>query len=330
MREPVQADVTEPVTQAAAAGPADLFSAHRRRVWGVAYRLTGSAADADDIAQETFARLLERPPARDGPALGGWLLRVATHLGIDALRRRRRSAYPGPWLPAAAEASDADWLDSYASPTPDPEARYGLLESVTFAYLLALEALGPRQRAALLLRDVLGYSASESAAILGTSEGNVRVLHLRARRAMGSYDGDACRPTPELRARHREALERFLACLGSQDEASLASLLCESVRTVTDAGGEYTALAAPMVGRARVARFYLRAALHRRAGGPSVETRLVNGLPAALLCLARPVRRQAPRSLLFLQLRDDGAIQAIHTLLAPRKLAAVRFPAQEP
>jgi hypothetical protein len=102
------------------------------------------------------------------------------------------------------------------------------------------------------------------------------------------------------------------------------------VRTVTDAGGEYTALAAPMVGRARVARFYLRAALHRRAGGPSVETRLVNGLPAALLCLARPVRRQAPRSLLFLQLRDDGAIQAIHTLLAPRKLAAVRFAAQAP
>jgi RNA polymerase sigma-70 factor (ECF subfamily) len=318
------------VTQRAAAGPADLFGAHRRRVWGVAYRLTGSAEDADDIAQETFARLLERPPAQDGPALGGWLLRVATHLGIDALRRRRRRAYPGPWLPAAAEAPDADWLDSYASPDPDPEARYGLLESVTFAYLLALEALRPRQRAALLLRDVLGYSASECAAILRTSEGNVRILHLRARRAMESYDGEACRPTPELRDRHRGALERFLACLLSRDEGSLESLLSESVRTVTDAGGEYTALATPLVGRSRVARFYVRAALHRREGGPSVETRLVNGLPAALLCLARPVRRQAPRSVIFLSLRDDGAIRAIHTLLAPRKLGAVRFAADAP
>jgi RNA polymerase sigma-70 factor (ECF subfamily) len=317
--------VSEPLAQRAAREPAALFAAQRRRVWGVAYRLTGSTEDAEDIVQETFARLLERPPAREGPALGGWLLRVATHLAIDALRRRRRRAYPGPWLPAAAEASDPDWLDCYASPTPDPEARYGLLESATFAYLLALEALGPRQRAALLLRDVLGYSASESATILDTSEGNVRVLHLRARRAMASYDADACRPTPQLRARHREALERFLGCLRSSDQGSLESLLAESVRTVTDAGGEYTALAAPLAGRSRVARFYVRAALHRREGGPAVETRLVNGLPAALLTLARPVRRQAPRSLVFLQLRGDGAIQAIHTLLAPRKLAAVRF-----
>jgi RNA polymerase sigma factor (sigma-70 family) len=324
----VNDEVTGPSIQGAE--PADLFGTHRRRVWGVAYRLTGSAEDAEDIVQETFARLLERPPAQGGPALGAWLLRVATHLGIDALRRRRRRRYPGPWLPAAVEASDADWLDSYASPDPDPEARYGLLESVAFAYLLALEALGPRQRAALLLRDVLGYSASETAAILGTSEGNVRVLHLRARRAMQGYEGKRCRPTAELRARHREALERFLGCLLAQDEGALESLLTESVRTVTDAGGEYTALATPLEGRSRVARLYVRAALHRLAGSPAFETRLVNGLPAALVQLAHPVRRQAPRAVIFLDLRQDGAIQAIHALLAPRKLAAVRFPPLPP
>jgi RNA polymerase sigma-70 factor (ECF subfamily) len=320
--------VAQALIQRAEAG--DLFGANRRRVFGIAYRITGSTEDAEDVVQEVFARLLERPPEKDGPALSVWLLRVATNLGIDALRRRRRRVYPGPWIPAAIEAPDEDWLDACASPDPDPEARYGLLESITFAYLLALEALGPRPRAALLLRDVLGYSASEVADILETSEGNVRVLHLRARRAMESYDRSACRPTPELRARHRDALERFLACLFAQDERGLASLLSESVRAVTDAGGEYTALSAPLAGAARVARFYVRAALHRREGGPRSEIRLVNGLPAVAVSLSRPVRRQAPRSLIFLDLEDDGAIRTVHTLLASRKLEAVRFDPEPP
>lgn len=318
--------MAEPLIQSDAAEAAAMFGAHRRRVWGVAYRLTGSAEDADDIVQETFARLLERPPAKGGPALAGWLLRVATHLGIDAIRRRRHRAYPGPWLPAAVEAPDEDWLDCYASPDPDPEARYGLLESVTFAFLLALETLGPRQRAALLLRDVLGYSARETATTLGTSEGNVRVLHLRARRAMETYDGAPCRLDAEARARHRETLERFLGCLGARDEGALAALLTESVRTATDAAGEYTALARPMVGRSRVARLYVRAALHRADAGPTLEVRTLNALPAAVIHLARPVRRLAPRTVIFLDVREDGAIRSIHSLLAPRKIAAVRFP----
>jgi RNA polymerase sigma-70 factor (ECF subfamily) len=307
--------------------PAGLFGAHRRRVWGLAYRLTGTAEDADDVVQETFARLLERSPGLEPRAAGAWLARVATHLAIDALRRRRRRAYPGPWLPAAVEAPDADWLDGFPSPDPDAGARYELLESATTAFLLALEALGPRQRAVLVLRDVLGHSAADTAGILGTSEGNVRVLHLRARRALADYDRERCRPGPELRARHREALERFLGCLLAQDAGALEALLSESVRTLTDAGGAYTALAAPMSGRSRVARFYLRAAAHRREGGPSIEVRLVNGLPAALIRLAHPVRRQAPRSVLSVDLDADGRIRTVLSVLAPRKLRAVRFDA---
>ena len=95
------------------------------------------------------------------------------------------------------------------SESPDPEARYGLVESVTFAFLLALEALGPRQRAVLLLRDVLGYSARETADLIGASEGNVRVLHLRARHALEAYDRSRCIPTPELLAQHRGALDQL-------------------------------------------------------------------------------------------------------------------------
>ena len=294
----------------------------RRRLWGLAYRLTGSAADAEDIVQETLARWMEQSPAADARPAEGWLVRVASNLSIDTLRARRRHVYPGPWLPAAAEQGDDDWLDSFASADPDPEARYGLVESVTVAFLVALEALGPRQRATLLLRDLLGYSAAETADLLGTSQGNVRVLHLRARRAMEAYDRARCVPTPALRARHREALDRFLSCLLSQDAAALESLLTESVRTITDAGGEYTALLAPLSGRARVARFYVRAALNRAAGGLTADIRQVNGLPTAVITLACPVRRQAPRTMLSLGLAEDGRIQTIYTILASAKLMA--------
>ena len=303
-----------------------LFRVERKRLWGVVYRLTGSAEDADEIVQETFARWIERPPAHEAQPPGAWLVRVATNLAIDSLRARRRRAYPGPWLPAPSERTDEDWLDTYVSDEPDPEVRYGLTESATLAFLVALETLGARQRATLLLRDLLGYSSTETAEFLGTTEGNVRVLHLRARRAMETYDRARCVPTPELRARHRAALERFLSCLLSQDVDALEALLAESVRTVTDAGGEYTALRAPLAGRTGVARFYARAAANRAMGGPTVEIILVNGLPTALITLARPVRRQAPRSVISLELAEDGRIHTIHTILTSRKLAALQPP----
>jgi RNA polymerase sigma factor (sigma-70 family) len=297
---------------------ARVFGVQRGSLWALAYRLTGSAADAEDVVQEAFARLVASPLELTDVELGRWLARVATNLALDALRRRRRD-YPGSWLPApiGADPGASDEVD----PEADPERRYGLAESVTFAFLLALEALTPRQRAVLLLRDVLGHSVRETAELLATSEGGVRVLHLRARRALADYDRERCVPTPALRARHREVLERFLHSLVSQDARGLEALLAESVETVTDAAGEYTALTRPLVGRARVARFYLRAALHRQEGGLRTEIRLVNGLPAALLTLERPVRRQAPLSLLRCEIDGEGRIRAVQAILAPKKLA---------
>lgn len=302
----------------------ELFRAHRKRLWGLAYRLTGTSADADDVVQETFARLVERPAAGADPAIGGWLVRVATNLGIDALRARRRRAYTGPWLPALVEGEDDMWREDLVDRDGTPETRYDLRESVTFAFLLTLEALAPRQRAALLLRDVLGYSATETAMLLETTEGNVRVLHLRARRALETYDQSRCVPSPELRARHRDSLERLLGCLLSQDTRGLESILTDTVRTVTDANGEFTALATPLVGRARVSRFYLQASAMRLPGSPTVEIRTVNGMPAALITLAHPVRRQASRSVILLDLDEGGRIRTIHTVLAPEKLRGVR------
>jgi RNA polymerase sigma-70 factor (ECF subfamily) len=306
------------MTAVTSTGPSDLaalFRTQRGSLRGLAYRLTGSAEDAEDVVQEAFARLLADPPEVPAEQLGRWLSRVATNLGIDALRRRKRRAYPGPWLPSPVENPDADALERRTSEGLDPEQRYGLAESAGYAFLVALEALSPRQRAALLLR--------EAAELLGTSEGSLRVLHLRARRALAPYDAERSIPTPELRARHRAALERFLGCLEAQDARGLEALLAESVETVTDAAGEYTALAAPLVGRARVARLYLAAARERRAGGTRSEIRLVNGLPAALVTVLAPVRRQAPRSLLRCELDADGRIRLVQAVLAPAKLASL-------
>src|SRR5262249_36432172 len=184
-----------------------LFRAERRRLWALAYRLTGSAEDAEDVVQDAFARLVAQDPRSPFDQLGPWLVRVATNLGIDALRRRQRRGYAGPWLPSPIETPEADPVEARPDESPDPEARYGLVESATYAFLIALEALGPRQRAVLLLRDVLGHSARETADLVGTTEGSVRVLHLRARRALEEYDKARCIPTPELRERHRAALQ---------------------------------------------------------------------------------------------------------------------------
>jgi len=308
---------------ARSADPESLFQSERQKLWGLAYRLTGSNEDADDVVQEAFLRLVAHHRESPLVATPSWLARVATNLGIDALRRRRRRAYRGPWLPTPVETLDAEPLDLIENGVDDPETRYERSESATYAFLLALEVLTPRQRAALLLRDVVGQSVRETAELLGTSEGNVRILHLRARRALEEYDRNHCVPTAELRARHRAVLERFLGCLAAQDVKGLEALLADSVVTLTDAAGEYTALATPLVGRARVARLYLMAALHRQEGGTSTEIRLVNGLPAALVTLHRPVRRQAPKSLLRCELDDAGSIRIVHAVLAPRKLASL-------
>jgi RNA polymerase sigma-70 factor (ECF subfamily) len=295
-----------------------LFRAERGSLWALAYRLTGTASDADDVVQEAFARAASSPPQPLARSLAPWLVRVVTNLAIDVLRRRKRRRYDGPWLPAPCE-------DEGAAEADDPEQRYGLSESATFAFLIALEALAPRPRAALLLRDVLGYSARETATALATTEANVRVLHLRGRRALAEYDRDRCVPDAALRARHADALERLHRSLLAQDAKALEALFTESVRTVTDANGEYTALAQPMVGRARVARFYQIAALHRQTSDARSEIRVLNGLPALLTVLHAPVRRQAPRSVLRIELDADGLIREVQVVLAPRKLGAVKF-----
>ena len=301
-----------------------ILEPHRRTLWGLCYRLTGCAADADDLVQQTFLRAIERPPGQPPADWKPWLVRVAVRLGIDTLRRRRRRGYVGVWLPSPIETepfADAAAADS------DVANHYELRESVSFAFLLALEALPPRARAALLLRDVLDYSAREVAEVLDTSEGNARILHLRARRALQRYDRDRRPLTQVLSDETRRALAQLIDALMRGDAAALEALLTVSARTVTDAGGEFNALRGPLSGRTRVARFHLRVAA-RRAAGARVEIRNVNGLPALVIEFAESHRGAAPRLVLRCELDGEGRIRELHSIMAPAKLTAIRFGAE--
>ena len=294
-----------------------VFAARQRLLWGLCYRLTGVAADADELVQETFVRAFERPPREigDDRDLGGWLVRVATNLSLDRLRARRRRRYVGAWLPSPVET--ADTVDAV-------DATYELRETASYAYLLALETLAPKARAVVILRDVLEYPAGEVATLLDTSEANVRVLHHRARRRLAAAVRAEPQPRGEVAAATQRALEAFLDCLNRQDVRGLEDLLTESVRTVTDGGGEYTALHGPLTGRDRVIRFHLETA-RRRGPVSRIAMRIVNGLPA-LVIETTPLRPQmAPRVVLRVEVDADGRIREIHSILASRKLTAVRF-----
>ena len=308
---------------AATTDHAALFQDERRFIWGLCYRMTGSAADADDVTQETFLRAIERPPARTDAPWRPWLVRVAMNLARDLLRRRRRVGQRQPWLPSPIDTADESAPPAYELPPESgspTEGRYELLESVSFAFLLALEALTPGQRAVLLLRDVFDYTVRETAAALGMSEPAIKTAHHRARRAMASYDHDRCVPTADRQARTGDALVRFMSALQDDDVSALEALLAEGVRSVSE-GGEFAAAHNVVAGRGRVMR--LMRGLMRHLHGSAGTMRMINGLPAALIEFPPRGPRAAPRAVLRVDVDAAGRIAAIHTVLASRKLTAI-------
>jgi len=303
---------------------AELYQLNRDYLWGLCYRMTGNASDAEDIVQETFVRVLERPPARLNDPLRPWLVQVAVNLSRDYLRRRRRS-YTGTWLPSPVPAGSDESPASYEPPAAagdSPMARYDMLESVSFAFLLALEALTPTQRAVLLLRDVFDYSTEETARALGCTEASAKVTLHRARRAMREYDKERIKPNLAHSEMTRRALEQFLLYLNSRDVKGLENLLTADVVNISDGGGEVPAALMPVRGRDKVTRLVTKLAEHYGAS-ISVTFHLLNGLPAVLVQGIDAPPGRANRFTMHCDVDRSGRIRKLMVVLAPTKLKMI-------
>ncbi|MFN7935657.1 MAG: sigma-70 family RNA polymerase sigma factor [Bryobacteraceae bacterium] len=294
----------------------DLYEEHRGFLWRLVYRLTGNAADAEDIVQETFVRAIDRPPADASRPWRPWLVQVALNLGRDALRKRRRRPYTGMWLPTPIEAEPPS--HEPVDESGNPASRYDQVESLSFAFLLALEALTPLQRAVLLLRDVFDYSVRETAEALSVSEANIKTSHLRARRAMAAYDASR---VPHEVERNRGVFERFLEYLTTGDVEGVESMLAADVITLSDSAGEFRAASVPVKSRANVAKLFL--SLAKKFPPSQMEARLINGVWSYMVGRP-PLPGLAPLSMMQTELDAEGRIRRIYLVLASQKLAAVR------
>jgi RNA polymerase sigma-70 factor, ECF subfamily len=308
-----------------------IFNENRRFLWGLGYRMTGSAADADDILQETFVRLLQKPPANTGEPLRPWLARVLVNLSRDVLRRRRRQGYTGQWLPAPFETENNEdpsavpglAAGDHASDSANPSARYEMLESVSFAFLLALELLTPTQRAVLLLRDVFDFNVAEAAGVLRMTEQNVKTTHHRARRVMREYEEKRFVPRRSLVEKTGRVVGQLVEFLTSRDTEAAARLLAANVVCVSDGGGEFFAARVPVVGRAKVA--LMLSNLSRATAGFNSKNRAVelNGMFAVATERENAPPGFAGKLATLFQLDDEGLIERIYFVMASRKLRAL-------
>jgi RNA polymerase sigma-70 factor (ECF subfamily) len=217
----------------------DLFDGERPRLTGLAYRITGSLADAEDVVQEAWIRWASRnADSVENPA--GWLTTVTSRLALDRLRaqRRRREVYVGPWLPDPAPTSRT------------VEETVELAESLTLGFLVILDSLGPLERVAFLLGDVFGEPYPVIAEVLGRSEPACRQLVSRARRKVQSArsGGAPPRPSPAF----AELLVQLMDSVLADDEAKALSLLDPDVVLISDAGASRRAARRPVVGAKRV------------------------------------------------------------------------------
>lgn len=283
---------------------------------GVAYRITGSVADAEDVVQESFARALAHPPKQQQEPMRPWLLRVTCHLAIDLLRKRKRRVYVGPWLPSPISEGEIE---------PESQsARYAARESLTFAFLLAMEALTPKQRAVLVLRDVLDLDVRETANALHLRESNVKVLHLRARQRLAGYDAQRVDTSRSARERVQQTLHQFLIAVASGNVEQVAALLADDVVLLNDGGGKYLAARKPVQGARLVSKFFINITRGTDPAQVSIETPELCGLPALYVRNAVTMPNTAPASVLGISLNPAGQIVAMYQVLIESKLTGVK------
>ena len=221
-----------------------LFEQHRSRLFGVAYRMLGSRADADDVLQEAYLRW-HRALVDEIRSPEAWLVTATTRLCIDRLRlaREAREVYVGPWLPEP--------LVSEASPPAD--AQLDVASSLSIAFLVVLERLAPEERAAFLLHEVFDSDYGEIAQILSKSEAACRQIVSRARKRVREN-----RPRMEVsEVARRAVLDRFVNAVQTQDKEALLALFAETATWTSDGGGKARAALKVVRGRERVVRFVM-------------------------------------------------------------------------
>jgi RNA polymerase sigma-70 factor (ECF subfamily) len=268
------------------------------------------------------ARWRTRRRIRRGPCRP-WLVTVTMNVARDQLRRRRRRGHPGPWLPGVVDdAALDDAALARGDVVESAEAKYGRRESVTFAFLVALEALTPLQRAVLVLREVFDFSGRETSQALGISEDNVKTVLSRATRALAKYDAARVVPDDARAARDAAALQKFMTALATDDVDAALALLRDDVVAVTD-GGVYPAARVPLVGPQRVLAVLRGLARQWPPDTFEAEFVVVNALPALVLRALAPRAGYAPVWLVRVDTDDDGRITAVHSLGAPEKLAGL-------
>ncbi|MGW4330395.1 RNA polymerase sigma-70 factor [Nocardia sp. NPDC004573] len=251
----------------ATVGATDTFLAHRNLLFTVAYEMLGSAADADDVLQETWLRWVGVDAAHVTEPRA-YLVRIATRQALNRLRsvKRRREAYVGSWLPEPLLT------------TPDVAADVELAESVSMALMLVLETLTPTERAVFVLREAFGFGYDEIAAAVDKTPAAVHQIAHRARRHV-----DARRPRRSVTARQAEAAaEAFRRALETRDVQGLLDVLAPDVVAISDGGGIKQATPRPVLGADKVARFIV-GGLTKNDVALSVESTTVNGSPALAL-----------------------------------------------
>ncbi|MFJ3767633.1 RNA polymerase sigma-70 factor [Streptomyces sp. NPDC090082] len=290
----------------------ELFEAHRPMLLGVAYRMLGGTADAEDVVQEAWLRWT----AADRAAVvepRAFLVRVTTRLAIDRLRqaRARRESYVGPWLPEPL-------VTDFGAAAPDTADRALLADSVSLAVLVVLESLSPLERAVFVLREAFGFPFAEIATALDRSEAAVRQLAGRARRHV-----DEGRPRYDVDpAERRDLTERFLAAASGGDLGELLALLAPDVRLVGDSGGKSKAPLRIIESADKVGRFL---AAVTQGGEDPYEVRFLelNGAPAVLVLVGGK-----PDSVFQVETRD-GLVQRVYIVRNPDKLQGLEGAAHD-
>jgi RNA polymerase sigma-70 factor (ECF subfamily) len=283
----------------------------RPLVFSIAYRMLGSVAEAEDIAQETLLRAHRE--LRDGTEIASpkaYMTAIATRLSIDHLRsaRVRREAYVGPWLPEPLLTGGG------ADPSVDVAAGAELADDLSLAFLVVLERLTPDERAVFLLREAFDYKFAEIAEIVGKSPANCRQIGARARRHVLTE-----RPRFEpSRATRDKLAARFLAAAQGDDLDGLIELLAEDAVFTGDGGGKATAFPQPLVGAQRVAHA-IRAIFRQAArgdGAVTVTLTAVNGQPGW-------IAHDGDGAVIVVMALDiaDGRVTAIRSIVNPDKLA---------